>query len=112
MDKYLVLLLQSAMQLSTDYSKCLVQGVYQFELTVTDNSGATGKDTVQITVNPAPNIPPVAIAGNDITITLPTNSIVVNGTGTDADGTIINYEWTKISGPSTGIISNAALDKQ
>jgi hypothetical protein len=32
----------------------LVVGVYQFELTVTDNAGATGKDIVQIIVNAAP----------------------------------------------------------
>lgn len=29
----------------------LVQGVYKFQLTVTDNMGATGSDTVQVTVN-------------------------------------------------------------
>ena len=31
----------------------LVQGVYNFELKVTDNNGATGKDTMQVTVNAA-----------------------------------------------------------
>jgi len=35
-----------------------------------DNSGATGKDTMQLTVNPAPNKAPIANAGDDITITL------------------------------------------
>ena len=29
----------------------LVQGTYQFQLNVTDNQGATGTDTVVITVN-------------------------------------------------------------
>ena len=29
----------------------LVEGVYEYELTVTDNSGTTGKDVVQVTVN-------------------------------------------------------------
>jgi hypothetical protein len=32
----------------------LVQGTYQFELKVTDNLGAIGRDTVQVTVNAAP----------------------------------------------------------
>jgi hypothetical protein len=32
----------------------LVSGIYQFELTVTDDSSATGRDTVQINVNPPP----------------------------------------------------------
>ena len=32
----------------------LVGGVYQFQLTVTDNSGASSTDIVQVTVNQAP----------------------------------------------------------
>src|SRR5690606_32237943 len=38
----------------------LVQGVYQFELKVTDDNGASAKDTVQIKVDVAENQPPVA----------------------------------------------------
>ena len=52
----------------------LQQGVYQFQLTVTDDAGAIARDTMQILVNAAPNQPPVANAGNDISITLPANS--------------------------------------
>ena len=84
----------------------LVQGVYQFQLKVTDNNGATGLDTVQITVNAA-NIPPTANAGNDQTITLPTNSVSLTGSGSDPDGTITAYNWTKISGTG-GTITNAS----
>jgi K+-transporting ATPase c subunit len=79
----------------------LAQGIYLFELKVTDNAGATGKDTVQVTVNAAPaNQPPTANAGTDINITLPVNSATLNGSGTDPDGTIASYQWTKVSGPS------------
>ena len=78
----------------------LVQGVYQFQLKVTDNSGAIGTDIVQITVTPAPNQLPVANAGPDQNITLPTNIVALSGSGTDADGTIVGYLWTQISGPS------------
>ena len=85
----------------------LSAGTYQFELTVTDNKGAIAKDTVQVTVNEAANIPPTADAGNDQTITLPTNSVNLNGTGADEDGTIASYQWTKISGPNSGTINNA-----
>ena len=85
----------------------LIQGVYQFELKATDNKGAVGKDTVQITVNAAPNIPPTANAGSNQSITLPTNTVSLNGSGTDSDGTISSYAWTKISGPSGGTINNA-----
>ena len=85
----------------------LSEGVYQFELTVTDDKGATGKDTVQVTVNAAANISPTANAGGDQTITLPTNTVSLSGNGTDPDGTISSYSWTKISGPSGGTINNA-----
>src|SRR6185312_7087535 len=66
----------------------LIQGVYLFELKVTDDKGAIGCDTVQITVKVAPNVAPTASAGADKTITLPTNSVSLSGSGTDSDGTI------------------------
>lgn len=47
------------------------------------------------------NNPPTANAGTDQTITLPTNSVTLTGSGTDTDGTIASYLWTKISGPVT-----------
>src|ERR1017187_4765334 len=84
--------------------KGLVQGVYQFQLKVTDNNGAIGLDTVQITVNPGINIPPVANAGPNQKITLPVDSVTLSGSGSDADGTVVSYLWTKISGPSSGTI--------
>jgi len=80
----------------------LVQGVYQFQLTVTDNNGATAKDTVQITVNSINS--PVANAGPDKSITLPISTTNLTGSGTDADGTISTYGWLKISGPAIGTI--------
>ena len=85
----------------------MIQGVYQFELKVTDNAGATDLDTVQVTVNAA-NIAPTANAGTDQAITLPTSTVTLSGSGTDTDGTISAYSWTKISGPSAGTITSAA----
>ena len=64
------------------------------------------KDTVQVRVNPPVNTAPTANAGNDKTITLPTNWVNLNGSGTDSDGTIASYQWAKISGPSGGTINN------
>jgi hypothetical protein len=90
--------------------KNLIAGTYQFELKVTDNGNLSGKDTIQITVNDLaqPNRPPVANAGADQTITLPTNTVTLDGKGsTDPDNNITTYAWTKISGPSSFIISNA-----
>jgi uncharacterized protein YjdB len=53
------------------------------------------------------NSPPTANAGADKSITLPTNSIVINGSGTDTDGTISSYAWTRVSGPNTPTLTNA-----
>lgn len=48
------------------------------------------------------NKPPIAVAGPDQVITLPTDSVLLDGrTSSDPDGTISNYLWTKISGPSS-----------
>ena len=53
----------------------LLQGIYVFELTVTDNGGNTATDQVTITVNPAAvNQNPTANAGTDQSLTLPVNS--------------------------------------
>lgn len=47
------------------------------------------------------NASPTANPGSTQTITLPTNSVTLTGSGTDTDGTIAGYSWTKTSGPST-----------
>ncbi len=89
--------------------KNLVAGTYQFELMVTDNGGLSAKDTVVVIVNnvPVAGQPPVADAGQDQTITLPTNSIVLNGSGsTDPNNNISAYLWSKIAGPSSVAIIN------
>jgi hypothetical protein len=93
-------------------ARMLVQGIYQFELKVTDDKGASAKDTVQVTVNAASttNLPPVACAGQDQTITLPVNSVMLDGScTTDPNNNITSYLWTKISGPSSFSMANANL---
>ena len=52
------------------------------------------------------NKPPTAIAGPDQVITLPTDSISLDGrASSDPDGTISEWLWTKISGPASFVIS-------
>src|SRR4029079_4293042 len=95
-------------QSSTGVSGLTTAGTYYFKLTVTDNLGATGTDTVRVIVLAAPNQPPTANAGNNKTITLPTTVSGVNGSGTDADGTITGYAWSFVSGPVTPVIATPA----
>lgn len=53
------------------------------------------------------NKPPIAIAGPDQVITLPTDSISLGGSASnDPDGTISDRFWKKISGPASFIITN------
>jgi PKD domain/Polysaccharide lyase len=86
----------------------LTAGSYVFNLKATDNGGASGNKTVTVTVStgtPPPNQLPVITIGSAQTITLPTSSVNLTGSATDADGTIASYLWTKVSGTG-GTISN------
>jgi predicted esterase len=92
--------------------KNLIAGTYVFKLTVTDNQGATGSATVQVTVTgtvappPSGNTLPVAVAGSNQTIALPTNSVYLQGSGSyDSGGWIADYEWSQQSGPSQATIN-------
>lgn len=85
----------------------LVAGTYTFKFKIKDNDGALDADTVIVVVRqaelppPPPNKEPVATAGQDQTITLPVNEVTVDGSlSNDEDGTLTNYSWLKISGPS------------
>lgn len=80
----------------------LTEGIYIFNLYVQDDDEETDSDEIRVTVNPAPpNAPPTADAGSDIQIVLPTNSVTLNGGGTDSDGNIDGYVWSQVSGPNT-----------
>lgn len=55
---------------------------------------------------PINQLPTATANVNPSTITLPTNSTTLSGTGTDIDGTIIAYSWTRQSGPTQFSISS------
>lgn len=55
---------------------------------------------------------PIAYAGKDTTIVLPTDSVILDGgASSDPDGKIVSYKWTKIDGPSSSGILKADLSK-
>lgn len=82
----------------------LKAGTYSFSISVTDNSGAVAKDTVNIIVNQLP----VANAGADLVFNTPVSSCVLNGSSSaDADGTITSLQWLQIAGPATCSFASA-----
>jgi hypothetical protein len=84
----------------------LVAGVYVFRLTVKDNKGASKYDDVQVTVKSAStstNAAPIANAGPDKSVTLPTTSIKLYGSAKDSDGSIASYQWTQYGGTAVSI---------
>ena len=64
-----------------------------FQLSVTDNSGASRTDSVTVDVNS----PPAANAGADQAVTVGTQ-VALSGAGTDANGTVASYAWTQTAG--------------
>jgi hypothetical protein len=72
-------------------------GAYVLRLTVTDDKGGKHYDDVGVILKNA--VPPVANAGADLLVLLPTNAVAIHGTATDTDGTIASYKWTQRSGP-------------
>ena len=99
----------SATNASTEVGN-LIEGTYEFELTVTDSKGLSATDLVKVVVNPAVssvNRAPVADAGTDKIITLPVSSVTLSGSGTDVDGDPLVYQWKKTSGPASFTISSA-----
>ena len=88
-------------------------GNYVFRLTVTDNKGASSSDEVAVIVKKSENDKPpkdngkkpssknslpVVYAGPDRVLTLPTNSVTIQGSARDKDGQIVMYEWAKTYG--------------
>ncbi|XP_034982306.2 dyslexia-associated protein KIAA0319 homolog [Zootoca vivipara] len=72
----------------------LVPGNYTFRLTVIDSSGAANSTVASLRVHKKVDFPPVANAGPNQEISLPRNSITVNGNQSSDDYEIVSYEWS------------------
>ena len=87
-------------------------GVFSITAKAYDNKNAvTTSEAVTVTVNakptpPPPNQPPKANAGADKELTLPANSLTLQGSGTDPEGGALAFAWTKTSG-STATLTSA-----
>jgi ELWxxDGT repeat protein len=77
-----------------------------FQLSVTDNEGASASDTVSIKVNPV-NATPLAAAGADVTVSA-SAVVSLNGSGSsDGDGSIVRFSWSRVSGDFDPTLGNA-----
>ena len=100
--------------------------LYQFQLTVWDYHNLTNTSTVTITYRKGkaslelvkkfnlfpvdPKIPPHANAGGDVNITLPQNTIILNGSGSYDDFGISSYQWVRSeSSPAAGVSPHPSL---
>ncbi len=77
-------------------------GTHTITAKATDDKGAvTTSAALAITVSAtSTNLAPTVNAGTDKAVTLPTNSVTLTGTASDANGSIASYSWTKQSGPA------------
>ncbi len=83
------------------------EGIYTFELKVTDAKGQNSTSKVHVFVKPPTNLPPNANAGNNVTISLPLTWVILNANESTDDIKITQYQWKQISGPSNSVILNA-----
>ena len=83
-------------------------GDLDFELTVTDDDGATATAQVRIVVTLA-NQAPIANAGSNQTNIAAGATVTLDGSASsDPDGTIASYAWSQTSG-TTVVLSNTTI---
>lgn len=86
----------------------LEEGMYTFELKVTDAKGQNSSSKVLVFVKPPTNLPPVARAGKNVTISLPLTWTLLIANESSDDIKITQFLWKQISGPAISTILNAS----
>ena len=90
----------------------LVAGSYVIGLAVIDNQSANDTAFVTIKVSAAANVPPVAKITGATSVTLPKDSVDLDGsTSTDSDGSIAAYLWSQTAGPNTASATTPTKNK-
>lgn len=91
----------------------LMVGSYIFKLTVTDDKGVTGTDIIRVHVKKVDNKNPIAVAGNDVVVYLPTRSVLLDGSKSHDDEIILSYCWTRAGlSPAAGVVINNSDHRQ
>ena len=85
-----------------------INEILNFQLTVTDNDGATTSNSIAVTITPtlAGNQPPIAATPNNFNAVEMTQVTLDGSTSTDPDGSIASYAWVQSSGTPTITLTN------
>jgi subtilisin family serine protease len=75
-------------------------GTLTFQLTVTDNDGNTGSDTVNVIVNR----PPVAVPNADFRVGTGLTGTLDGTASFDPDGVVVGFHWTQLHGDPVTIM--------
>jgi hypothetical protein len=78
----------------------VLAGSYSFRLVVNDGKDLSSPDVVTIVVgdSAAANVPPVAVAGDNQTVSLNDTVYLDGSLSFDPDGVVVGYQWTQIGG--------------
>jgi hypothetical protein len=83
----------------------LVEGNYVFRYTATDNLNQVSRVDINQSVT---YVLPIVSAGNNQTLTSPTNSTTLNGSVSNGSYNIATTTWSQISGPNTVTFSSTS----
>ncbi|XP_050397494.1 dyslexia-associated protein KIAA0319 isoform X1 [Patella vulgata] len=82
-------------------------GDYTYTLKVTDSSGQSSTADVHVFVKPESNKPPVAKTANKLTVVLPADNIILDGSNSTDDNKLTQYTWQQTGGPTALQIMNS-----
>jgi lysophospholipase L1-like esterase len=86
-------------------------GSGEISLTVSRHPSASwGYIGVLEIIGVPPDAVPEADAGNDVTLTMPDDTVTLSGSGDDTDGTIEEYSWTMVYGGTVTMTNASSSD--